>query len=163
MRAFNVQAMRRKDGKRWRRTEAWSSTYEGLRSFIQTANILDPHPAPINHPNVTSTFISATSVPSPTRLQPIDKRQKVLIGSFHAIAGDSQFCWVLTWRGFPEPSTSRSNLCLPIAPSPKSETRRTTTRLSYLTASQGPLHSSPPYSREDWVNQEIQLTRKFLK
>ncbi|KAF8326733.1 hypothetical protein F5887DRAFT_521758 [Amanita rubescens] len=70
-------------GPRWRRTEGSTGTYEGLRSFIQAANILDPHPAPIHDPNATSTFINFTSVPSPTQLQPIDKHQ-VLIGCFHS-------------------------------------------------------------------------------
>ncbi|KAF8341162.1 hypothetical protein F5887DRAFT_386295 [Amanita rubescens] len=71
-------------GPRWRRTEGSTGTYEGLRSFIQAANILDPHPAPIHDPNATSTFINFRSVP---RLQPIDKRQ-VLIGRFCEIRGE---------------------------------------------------------------------------
>ena len=41
-----------------------------VRSFIQAVNILDPHPAPIHHPNAISTFINSTSAPSPIRLQP---------------------------------------------------------------------------------------------
>jgi hypothetical protein len=52
-----------------------------VRSFIQTANILDPHPAPIHHPNAISMFINSTSMPSQTRLQPIDKHQDVFIGT----------------------------------------------------------------------------------
>ncbi|KAF8344659.1 hypothetical protein F5887DRAFT_918031 [Amanita rubescens] len=74
-------------GPRWRRTEGSTGTYEGLRSFIQAANILDSHPAPIHDPDATSTFINFTSVPSPTRLQPIDKRQ-ILIGCFREIRGE---------------------------------------------------------------------------
>ncbi|KAF8329027.1 GTP cyclohydrolase N terminal-domain-containing protein [Amanita rubescens] len=65
-----------------RQTEG-SSTYQG--SFIRAANILDLHLAPLRHPNGTSTFINATSVPSPTRLHSIYKHQDILIGSFPEI------------------------------------------------------------------------------
>ncbi|KAF8336805.1 hypothetical protein F5887DRAFT_919732 [Amanita rubescens] len=40
------------------------SDREGLRSSIQAANVLDPHPATVHN------LINSTSTPSPTRLQP---------------------------------------------------------------------------------------------